>query len=74
MTLMLAMMTHAVALSTDFSQSFASLRHRPNHPNVRSTTYRRGSTWKPLAASERLMISMVHVPQPINAVRSLPPA
>jgi len=29
MTLMLAIVTHAVALSMDFSQSFASLQHRP---------------------------------------------
>ena len=34
MTLMLAMVTHAVAFSMDFSQSFASLRHRLNHPKV----------------------------------------
>ncbi|EAV40156.1 hypothetical protein SIAM614_00662 [Stappia aggregata IAM 12614] len=61
MTLMLAIVTHAVALSMDFSQSLASMRHRPNQPNVRSTTHLRGRAWKPLAASDRLRL-FVHGP------------
>jgi hypothetical protein len=32
-----------------------------SHANVRSTTQRRGSTSKPSAVSDRLMISMVHL-------------
>ena len=40
-----------------FSQSLASLRHRPSHAKVRSTTQRLGRISKPLAMSERLTIS-----------------
>ena len=61
MSLMLAIKVHAVALSEVCSQSFASLRQRPSQAKVRSTTHRRGSTSKPLAVSDRLMISMVHI-------------
>lgn len=50
---MLAISAHAVALSMDFSQSLASLRHLPIQAKVRSTTQRRGNTLKPLAVSER---------------------
>jgi hypothetical protein len=39
MSLMLAMNVHAKELSRLFSQSFASLRQRPSHANVRSTTH-----------------------------------
>ncbi len=39
------------------SQSFASLRHRPSHAKVRSTTQRFGRTTNVLAASDRLTIS-----------------
>lgn len=52
----------AVAEAMVFSQSFASLRQRPSHAKVRSATHRRGRTSKPLAVSDRLMISMVHSP------------
>ena len=44
------------------SKSFASLRHRPSHAKVRSTTQRRGKTSKPLALSVRLTISSVNFP------------
>lgn len=39
-----------------------SRRHRPSHANVRSTTQRRGNSSKPIAVSERLMISIVQRP------------
>lgn len=68
------MRAHAVEDSMEVSQSLASLRHRPNHANVRSTTYLPGNTSKPLAVSERLMISMVHLPMLASASRSLSPA
>ena len=53
MRLIWAISTQASALSVDFSQSFASRRHRPSHAKVRSTTHLRGSTSKPLAVSDR---------------------
>jgi len=59
---MWAMMIHACAEAMDFSKSLASLPHRPSHAKVRSTTQRRGRISKPLALSERLMISIVHLP------------
>jgi ABC-type Fe3+ transport system permease subunit len=34
MILILAIVIHAVALSMDFSQSFASLRQRPSHADT----------------------------------------
>ena len=57
----------------DFSQSLASPRHRPNHAKVRSTTQRRGGTSKPLALSERLMISIVQSPKCLRASRGFGP-
>src|SRR3546814_1440907 len=58
------------------SKSLARRRLRLSHAKVRSTTQRRGSTSKPLAVSDRLMISMVHLLFPIlrSASRSLSPA
>ena len=56
------MVIQASAEATDFSQSLASLRHRPSQANVRSTTQRLGTMTKPLAASDRLMILSVHLP------------
>src|SRR4249919_2188920 len=52
----------ATALAIVASKSFASLRQRPSHAKVRSTTHLRGRTSKPCAVSERLMISIVHSP------------
>ena len=69
-----ATVAQAVELSMDCSQSFASRRHRPSHANVRSTTHRLGSTSKPCALSDRLMISRVQSPLPRKASRSLSPA
>lgn len=43
MTLILAMLAHAVELSIDRSQSFACLRRRPSQTKVRSTTKQRGA-------------------------------
>ena len=59
---MWARVIHASALSMDFSKSLARRRHRPSQANVRSTTHRRGNSSKPLARSDRLMISSVHRP------------
>ena len=67
MSLMLAIKVHVVALCRDCSQSFANLRQRPCQAKVRSTTHRRASTSKPLAVSDRLMISMVQSPWPRSA-------
>lgn len=71
---MWAMSAHAVELSIDFSQSFASLRHLPNQAKVRSTTQRRGRTLKPLTSSHRRITLMVHSPLPTKACLSLSPA
>ena len=59
---MLAMMIQAVALSMVASKSFASLRLRLSQAIVRSTTHRLGKGSKPLAVSDRLMISSSHSP------------
>ena len=48
----------ASALRLKFSQSLANLRQRPSQAKVLSTTHRLGKTSKPLAASERLTISV----------------
>jgi EAL domain-containing protein (putative c-di-GMP-specific phosphodiesterase class I) len=53
-----AILRKASALRERFSKSLASLRHRPSHANVRSTTQRLGRTSKPLAVSDRLTISV----------------
>jgi hypothetical protein len=68
------MKTHAFADSMDRSKSFASLRHLPSHAKVRSTTQRRGRTSKPLALSDRLMISSVKLPILCSAPFSFGPA
>ncbi len=68
---MWAINVHAVELSIDFSQSFASLRDLPNQAKVRSTTQRLGMTSKPLAVSERLTIWIVH--SLVIALRSFGP-
>jgi hypothetical protein len=64
----------ATALAMLASKSFASLRQRPSHAKVRSTTHLRGKTSKPCAMSERLMISIVHSPMRFKALRNLSPA
>jgi hypothetical protein len=48
-SLMEARRRKASALRLRFSQSFASLRHRPSQAKVRSTTHRLGRTTKALA-------------------------
>ena len=68
------MSIHAWLEAMDFSQSFASLRQRPSHAKVRSTTHRLGMTSKPFAVSERLTISSVHFPILSRAPRSFGPA
>jgi len=68
------MLIHASADAMDFSQSFASLLHRPSHAKVRSTTQRRGMISKPTAVSERLTISTVQSPTLFSVLRSLGPA
>ena len=57
-----AMKSDAVAEAIVCSKSFERRRLLPSHAKVDSTTQRRGSTWKPLAVSDRLMISTVHFP------------
>jgi hypothetical protein len=47
---------NAIAVRLRFSKSFASRRHRPNQPRLRSTTHRFGRTSKPIAVSERFTI------------------
>jgi len=74
MRLIWAISTHASALSMVFSQSRASRRQRPSHAKVRSTTHLRGSTSKPSAVSERLMICSVQRPRLTRAPRSFGPA
>src|SRR5215210_2627428 len=69
-----AIITHASALARVVSQSLASLRQRPSHAKVRSTTQRRGSTSKPEAMSERLTISRVQHPIFASAPFSFGPA
>ena len=64
-SLTLAIMSHVSALAIVASKSFASRRLRLSHAMVRSTTQRRGNSLKPLAASDRLTISIVQ--QPIEA-------
>ena len=68
------MMSHAVAEAIVASKSLASLRLRPNHASVRSTTHRLGRSSKPLARSERLTISTVHLPGLRRASLSFGPA
>ena len=69
-----AMNSHAVADAMVCSKSLASRRFRFSHASVRSTTQRRGRTTKPLAVSDRLTISRVHLPIRRSACRSLSPA
>ena len=64
----------AVAEAMVLSQSLASLRQRPSHAKVRSTTQRRGRTSRPLATSERLMISIFQDPPTAEAALSFGPA
>src|SRR3984957_13181138 len=44
---MCAMRSHATSVGAAPSESLESRRHRPNQANVRSTTQRRGRSWKP---------------------------
>ena len=71
---MLAIWAHAVEEAMEVSQSLANRRQRPSQAKVGSTTYRRGSKTKPLAVSERLMISSVQFPCSLSASLSLSPA
>lgn len=63
----------ASALAIVASKSLVSGRQSPSQAKVRSTTHRHGRTSKPLAMSERLMISMVHVPRSASACVSFSP-
>ena len=53
----------------DVSQSLGNRRHRPSQANVGSATHRRGSSSKPFAVSDRLMI--LGDPLPMRARTSL---
>jgi hypothetical protein len=48
---------NASAVRLRFSKSFASRRHLPSQPKLRSTTHRFGRITKPFAASDRFTIS-----------------
>src|SRR5512132_3564310 len=74
MSLTLAIMIHATAVVIDFSKSLASRRLRLSQARVRSTTQRRGSTTKPLATSDRLTMSIVHLPSGTRHCWSFSPA
>ena len=73
-SLMLAIMIQESALSMFASKSFARRRFRLIQAMFRSTPHRRGKGSKPLAWSERLLISGVHVPIWASAVSSFGPA
>lgn len=62
------------ALVNEVSQSLVSRRHLPSQAKVRSTTHRRGSTSKPMAASERLLILTAYWPIRPRVLRSFSPA
>ena len=66
--------SQAVADAMVCSKSLARRRLRFSQASVRSTTQRRGRTSKPLAVSDRLMISMVHLLMRRSASLSLFPA
>jgi len=70
-----AMKSQAVADAMVCSKSLASRRFRLSQGRIRSTTKRRGSTSKPLAASERLMIAMgaadLHEPRDLQQLSVL---
>ena len=68
-----AMRSHASADAIEVSQSFASLRQRPSHAKVRSTTQRRVMTTKPVTPAGRLTISIVGPLISRRAVCSLSP-
>ncbi len=53
---MAAMCSHGSDDAMEVSQSLASLRQRPSHAKVRSTTQRRAMTTKPAALSGRRTI------------------
>ena len=68
------MKSHAVAEAMVCSKSLARRRLRFSQAKVRSTTQRRGKSSKPLAVSDRLMISTVHLPMRRSDCLSLSPA
>ena len=74
MSLTLAINTQVVDVEISASKSLARRRFRLSHAIVRSTTHRRGSTTKPLAVSDRLMISTVQAPSGARAALNLSPA
>lgn len=74
MNRMLAVKSHATALSRDFSRSFARLRERPSQASVRRAPRRRGRTSKPQALRNLRMISKFHASIFRGAPRSLSPA
>src|SRR4051812_26463523 len=73
-SLVLAIVSHALALAAEASKSLAKRRLRLSQARVRSTTQRRGKGSKPVQPSERLMISSVQWPSAAKAVASLSPA
>jgi len=62
-----AINAEAIDEAMDRSQSFAKRRHGSSHANIGSKTQRRGKSSKPLAVSERLMISSVQLRWSLSA-------
>src|SRR5258705_4624554 len=59
-SLMWATSIQAASVAADTSKSLARRRHLPHQAKVRSTTQRRGTSWKPLTPCGRWTISIVH--------------
>jgi len=74
MSLTLAIMAHVVEVEISASKSLARRRFRLSHAIVLSTAHRRGSRTKPLAVSDRLMISTVQPPSGVRAAANFSPA
>ena len=73
MRLIWATLIQASAEAMDFARSLARRRHLPGHARVRSTTHRRGRTPRPMAASERRTVPIVHWPVLSSARRGFGP-
>ncbi len=71
---MLARKIQASAVSMAVSKSLASRRFRLSQASVRSTTHRRGRSWKPVTPAGRLTISSDQRPIRFSAPSSLGPA
>ncbi len=64
---------HVCSVWTDRSKSLESLLARESHAKVRSTTQRRGSSWKPLTPAGLWTIWIFHGPQSCRSFKSFFP-